>query len=385
MRAVEVTIKQLFSGSVEFIAPSFQRPYSWIRASAQRVLDGVWSADPAAHFVGAVVSMDIGTFADGHAKSLLVDGNHRLITVLLMILAVRDRVAACDAHWIQTVNETCFIKTDSRGQIYFKNILPRKDQKVFKALVFGAPTPSPGSALLRTYRFMFDALQGRSCNELTAAMETLFERFTFVLLSLERNENPYPIFKLLNVPGEAFTLKGLKEYDRFSRDPELMALIAGGESLEVEFKESAVQHDKRDSVGSLSVVRAVAGFLNSFHGGTLLIGVRDDGTIRGIEKDYAIADHGKANWDGFNLYMHNMLRMRLSVENPFLFYTIERRQVADHDLCLIRIKPANAPVYIDKHLYVRSGCQTIDMLGPDLVHYVAARWPATQAGAERRP
>ena len=103
--------------------------------------------------------------------------------------------------------------------------------------------------------------------------------------------------------------------------------------------------------------------------------LRDDGSIRGVDPDYAVVDKGKANWDGFSLFLNNLLRMRLAIENPFLFYTVERRKAMDHDVCVVRVRPAPKPVYLDKHLFVRSGCQTIEMLGPDLVHYVATRWP----------
>ena len=123
------------------------------------------------------------------------------------------------------------------------------------------------------------------------------------------------------------------------------------------------------------LVELPGGTVTELSGGALLVGVRDDGSIRGVDPDYAVVDKGKANWDGFSLFLNNLLRMRLAIENPFLFYTVERRKAMDHDVCVVRVRPAPKPVYLDKHLFVRSGCQTIEMLGPDLVHYVATRWP----------
>ena len=43
----------------------------------------------------------------------------------------------------------------------------------------------------------------------------------------------------------------------------------------------------------------------------------------------------------------------------------------------MRITPADEPVYIDKRLYVRTFNQTVEMLGPDLVDYVARRFAKT--------
>ena len=36
-----------------------------------------------------------------------------------------------------------------------------------------------------------------------------------------------------------------------------------------------------------AVLKTVAAFLNSYDGGTLLIGVADDGTVHGLDADYA--------------------------------------------------------------------------------------------------
>lgn len=375
MRAREVTIEQLFSSKVAYVSPSFQRPYSWIRGACVRVLSGITKDDAALRFQGAVVSMDLGETSGNGRKALLIDGNHRLMTVLVMLLAVRNALGKFRPDAIAEINEACFFSIDDRGGRHFKNIVPTKDRRTFEALIHGNTSPAPSCPLLRAYRFGEESFAQATKEELVKYRDGLMGRLTFILLSLERDEDPFPIFKLLSTPGEDFTRKGLQEYTRFSPDPELMAMIAGGESQDVEFKERVISKDKQDMSGSTAIARSVAGFMNSFTGGVLLLGIRDDGTIRGIDTDYDLIDKGKGNWDGFSLYLNNLLRMRLTTENPFLFFSIERHRAMDLDICVVRVRPAVAPVYLDKHLFLRSGCQTIEMLGPDLVHYVATRWP----------
>jgi len=377
MRARELTVEQLFQGHVKYVAPSFQRPYSWVSGACERVITGAIKDTAALRFQGAIVTMSLGESGGACCKSLLIDGNHRLITLLVVLLAIRDALARHDREAADALSLACFQNVDTEGRRHFKTIVPRKDRATFEYLVAGIGSPSPACPLLRAYKFAAAAFDPSTADELRRHAERLTEKFTYVLLSLERNEDPYPIFKLLSTPGEDFTRRGLREYTRFSPDPELMALIAGGESQDVEFKERAVNKDKQDLAGATAITRSIAGFMNSFSGGSLLIGIRDDGTVRGIDADYALVDKGKANWDGFNLFLNNTLRMRLAVENPFLFYAISRHRVMERDVCMIRVKPAAAPVYLDKHLYVRNGAQTIEMLGPDLVDYVALRWPPT--------
>lgn len=375
MRASETSLEKFFAGSRQFVSPSFQRPYSWIRGACARVYDAVAKSEELLAYQGSVVSMDLGKSSDNGAKSLLVDGTQRLMTVLAMVLAVRDALAKTNPDAAEEITGRCFLDTDDKGTRHFKNIVPKKDRRTFEYLVTGDLSPSPSCPLLRAYKFYADKLLKTSPDNLARHSDRLMHNLSFIHVALEHDEDPYPIFKLLSTPGEPFTRKGLSEYNRFASDPELMAMIAGGESQDLEFKESVINKDRQDLSGSSAIARSVAGFMNSFSGGTLVVGVRDDGIVRGVEQEYALVDKGKGNWDGYSLYLSNMLRMRLSTQNSFLFFSIECRKAMDHDVCVIYVKPATAPVYLDKHLFVRSNSQTLEMIGPDLVHYVATRWP----------
>ncbi len=74
----------------------------------------------------------------------------------------------------------------------------------------------------------------------------------------------------------------------------LLELIKGGESDRLEFKqtlrfdvETQALNRKLEEVA----IKTVAGFANHT-GGTLLIGVRDDGVVTGVEPDYATLTNG---------------------------------------------------------------------------------------------
>jgi type I restriction enzyme R subunit len=86
--------------------------------------------------------------------------------------------------------------------------------------------------------------------------------------------------------GEALKNFLFDHYLRGHRDAE--ELIKRGESKTLEFKSTlrwSTQEDRRDDKGvTHAALKTVAAFLNT-DGGDLLIGVRDDGTIIGIEAD----------------------------------------------------------------------------------------------------
>ncbi len=391
MQAREMTFRSFFAGDVQFVAPSFQRPYAWERDSWEPILLSALEPGQKEHFLGAMVTMTIGTTVHGTRKHLLIDGHHRLLTVLTLVAALRAVAARHDEHFAREVAGLCLVNADESATRH-KFLTARKDRAAFERLIeMPAPEEPSRHPLCQAFRFFLAALEGSPLEELQAAYQRIAFHFLIVAIMLDKDEDPYPIFKSLSAPEHPFTQTGLDAYTRFSPDPELMAMIAGGESQEVEFKEGAVMRpasEHEEPRGGGQVARSVAGFMNSAEGGVLLLGVRDDGSIRGIQEEYALIDRGKANWDGYQLFLHNLLRMRLSIENPFLFYTIERRNLHGRDIALLRVHPAPAPVYLDKRLFVRSGNQTLDMQGPDLVHYVALRWPEelpSLRDAPRRP
>ncbi|MBQ9345172.1 MAG: DUF262 domain-containing protein [Kiritimatiellae bacterium] len=401
MKARESTLLEYFDGPVKFVSPSFQRPYSWKRQRCDNLLRLVLPAPdapptdgPAVQelFFGAIVAMSLETAPTGARKLLLIDGTHRLLTALTLLLAIRDALAATRRADADALHAAFFEIRRADGHSALKFIAPRKDRGPFEALVRRREPPSPAAPILRAYRYFREAIADLPPACLAPAVQNLARHITFVALTLDRDEDPYPIFKLLSKPEEAFTQTGLDRYTQFSPDPQLMALVAGGESREVEFKERCLRpYPKPGAVaspcppaipcpspeGSFAILRAISGFMNSPGGGTLLIGVRDDGSIRGIEDEYAVADRGKASWDGYQLYLSNMIRTRIATRNVILLYRISRHRAASHDVCMVKVSPATAPAYLDKHLYVRAGPQTVEMLGPDLVQYVSTRFAPT--------
>ncbi|MBP5320774.1 MAG: putative DNA binding domain-containing protein [Kiritimatiellae bacterium] len=378
MKAREVQIRTLFDGHVVYVSPSFHRPFPWGTGTCERILNALGAPVAKPYFMGALVTLDLGVKASGYRKALLIDGNLRLMSVLILILALRDTLRPIDPEAAERLDTTCFINDLPSPTPILKNILPRKDRAVFEALVLGTLLPNGRHAITDAYRLGREAFARLDRETLLESEERLLTLFTYVELALDQDEDPYPVFKLFNPGEDSFTRVGLDTYTQFSADPELMRLIASGESQEVEFKAQTILTGKHQQDGSpfgvSSVIKAVAGFMNSRNGGTLLIGVEDDGTIRGIEQEYAEIDRSKSNWDGYQLFLSNMLRAKLTCKNAIMHYQIERHFARDHEICLIRISPGIEPTYIDKRFYVRTNNQTVEMLGPDLISYVQSRF-----------
>jgi hypothetical protein len=170
--------------------------------------------------------------------------------------------------------------------------------------------------------------------------------------------------------------KKLKHIEKLHSELEenLGALISQGEGPKLEFKSSFrwdTTQNKVNRVLEAVVLKTLAGFMNS-HGGTLLVGVNDNGGITGIEQDYKTLK--KKNRDGFEQAVMTAVAMKMGAENcqyiHILFHNIENR-----DVCRIIVSPALKPVFI-KHngsakFYLRTGGSTRELNVEEAMAYVS--------------
>ena len=154
-------------------------------------------------------------------------------------------------------------------------------------------------------------------------------------------------------------------------------VLAEAESQRVEFKSSAYYSYKPDvpeKVVIESVLRAVAGFLNA-GGGTLAIGIADDGKILGIQPDL-----DRKNMDG-DRYV-NSLTTHIERSLGRFASTLARIQlhaVNGVQVALVHVAASPEAIYakISKHdraFLVRVNNSTRILEGADLVRYVNQHW-----------
>ena len=158
---------------------------------------------------------------------------------------------------------------------------------------------------------------------------------------------------------------------------DLALLLALGEGPKLEFK-SSFRWDLRQSRANKSleavILKTIAGFMNG-NGGTLLIGVSDDGAITGLKPDYTLLK--KPDADGFEQALITVVSTHLGADLCqhlcIVFHTIE-----GEDICRIIIRSAPRPVYLNREggprLYLRTGAGTRDMNIQEATEYIKGRW-----------
>ena len=170
--------------------------------------------------------------------------------------------------------------------------------------------------------------------------------------------------KMLTERLNAF-LQGITETEQVAVPVSLEEMIAEGESDELEFKSSLRWDYVESRVNKdleLVIVKTVAAFANA-KGGTLIIGVKDDGTVLGLERDCMSLND--ADRDKFELHLRGILSNNLGTS--YVAGKVKVKFQVDGDeleVCQVEILPANQPLFItlkDKggqpveKFFVRSG------------------------------
>ncbi|MEO6215880.1 MAG: DUF262 domain-containing protein [Sphingomonas sp.] len=155
--------------------------------------------------------------------------------------------------------------------------------------------------------------------------------------------------------------------------PSVAELIAEGENGAVEFKSTLrtnLHTGQADEKMQLSVLKTIAGFLNN-RGGTLLIGVSDDGTPVGVAAD------NFPNEDKMGLHLVNLIRDRIG--DIFLPYVHPHFEEQDGTRVLaIRCETGPKPAFVKdsqvQRFFVRGGNATAELSGGSVTDYVKQRF-----------
>ena len=169
----------------------------------------------------------------------------------------------------------------------------------------------------------------------------------------------------------------LPEYVSRAFERSVLDLIAQGENDHLEFKSSICWDFKENAINKSlqeTIAVAITGMLNS-KGGILLIGIADDGTVLGIEKD--LQTLCKPNTDGFQLALTGIAKTYVGLE--YMAYIRTRFELIDSKhVCVVSIEKSPTPVFLttgDVHkFWVRMGNSTRSLDAKAAMSYIQTNW-----------
>ena len=170
---------------------------------------------------------------------------------------------------------------------------------------------------------------------------------------------------------------GFGQGEPVATDPvvRLHALINQGEGAAVEFKSTVrtnLKSGKRGKEIEFAWLKTVVAFMNS-KGGSLLIGVDDDGRIIGLDAD------GFASNDRCLLHIKNLINQHIGAEFSG-FVTISLLNSEEKDVLMIDVVRAGRPVFLkigkNEEFYIRSGPSSVKLSPSQMISYVLQNTPA---------
>ncbi len=208
MKATQAQLLSLLDGKKQFIVPIYQRTYTWKIKQCKQLLEDIIrvgrSENEESHFIGSIVYFTPELTTQTSVPELLViDGQQRLTTVSLLLLALteflkkEDEVIA-DETW-EEIKDTYLINGHRKDVSKYKLLLTKKDKNTYIGLLDGIESEENKSEkIYQNFSFFLNEINRDNAKLIYLGIKKL----TIVDVLLERNrDNPQLIFESLNSTG----------------------------------------------------------------------------------------------------------------------------------------------------------------------------------------
>lgn len=208
MEAGPVRLIQYLDGMKQNVIPLFQRPYTWEKDKWQNLWDDIFElynrVDEKSHFMGAIVTIPIKTTPVGVNKHLIIDGQQRLITVSILLCAIRKTVDERKKALI----DDYLVNRHYDGADHLKIIPTNSDREDYLKLIKTPDELNKNSLIVKDYDFFEKQLSKKSEEDPidpNKILEIVVNSLDAVMINLTETDDPYLIFESLNHKGQPLT------------------------------------------------------------------------------------------------------------------------------------------------------------------------------------
>lgn len=207
MKATSANLLSIIKGPKQFIIPIYQRTYSWLLPQCNQLFNDILkissSESMQGHFIGSVVYFQesIHTVSDV-PKLLVIDGQQRLTTVTLIIIAlaefIKDNNIEIDTTFTKLQNYY-LLNAEEDSELRYKLLLTKRDKDTLINLIKGIePAEEHSLRLVENYKFFKSKISKDNVIDVYNGILRLF----IVDVALEKDkDNPQLIFESMNSTG----------------------------------------------------------------------------------------------------------------------------------------------------------------------------------------
>lgn len=208
MDARKGNIYEILNGNRQFLIPVYQRFYSWDIDQCKRLWNDIVEMQrkgKAGHFVGSIVNIAEQAMPTGVQKYMIIDGQQRMTTLTLLLLALRDYAIKNPSD--TTINarriDNMLLKNEyESGDERYKLLLTETDRDILISLVEEKPiSESIRSRLIENYIFFANKLADKEIQP--AEVYESIGKLQIVNITLDRAvDDAQAIFESLNSTGK---------------------------------------------------------------------------------------------------------------------------------------------------------------------------------------
>ena len=206
MKASSANLLTVIKGPKQFVIPIYQRTYSWQLAQCDQLLKDIIRISKndnlQGYFLGSIVYFqeDIHTISDV-PKLLVIDGQQRLTTVSLLILALahflKNNPVELDTNANKLFNYY-LLNSDEDNDLRYKLMLTRGDKQSYINLLNEIPQEDTMNRVTENYKFFASRINEENVKVIYNGVLRLF----IVDVALEKDkDNPQLIFESMNSTG----------------------------------------------------------------------------------------------------------------------------------------------------------------------------------------
>lgn len=208
MDARKGNIYEILNGNRQFLIPVYQRFYSWDIDQCKRLWNDIVEMQrkgKAGHFVGSIVNIAEQAMPTGVQKYMIIDGQQRMTTLTLLLLALRDYAIKNPSD--TTINarriDNMLLKNEyESGDERYKLLLTETDRDILISLVEEKPiSENIRSRLIENYIFFANKLADKEIQP--AEVYESIGKLQIVNITLDRAvDDAQAIFESLNSTGK---------------------------------------------------------------------------------------------------------------------------------------------------------------------------------------
>ena len=234
------TVSWLSAAETSIVVPVYQRQYRWDIGACEQLLADIRavsdSDDRHMHFIGSVLSS--ASISDGESELVLIDGQQRITTLMLLIAALHHTVSDADPLLAAQLR-TALVRSSEPGRTKLRPHRAWAD--VFEAVVLDR---RPSSASLGDSRFddNYAFFRSQVSREEVPRIWRGLQKLEHVAITLGAGADAQQIFESLNSTGEPlrdhelihnYVLMGLSHAEQVAIEDEFWREIerSTGESI----------------------------------------------------------------------------------------------------------------------------------------------------------